>query len=414
MYLSTSSCTLCKEHITSKVKYNLKTSTAEKSNKPLLNFVEVFNKNIIFSHCNICANCYKLINELDVLQQREKEILAILKRYVCSKEGNSDNSVETTSEAETNTVYVKEEIQLPDVDLKNLPIKIKRVPPKQEHTSSDYDMNNICDFDEYLCDSLLTNTATDNGNDAFERIQNSIKEDLFRHAAEQQNKTKPSSALCEICGQNFKSKNGYENHMKKHNSADDDFKLLTLNKGEEEDYQCPICGKEFNQKISKKRHMAIHTGETRYQCEHCGKKFIHHSSFNMHMKIHAGVRNYKCTLCHREFLNSSHLKRHVRSLHIGEKRYACDICGKKFGERYNLEAHIRVLHKEIEEEPMENYVEEEVTAVNEMPNVKTESATVIYQLQDDGTFLGGVTLLKNDAELVNSVVVSDPNILYSL
>lgn len=84
--------------------------------------------------------------------------------------------------------------------------------------------------------------------------------DLSKHVEEVMNKNKPShNILCEICGQSFKTKNGYENHIKKHDSVEDDIRLLGLNK--EGPCFCNICGKCFSQKASLSRHLPIHTGK---------------------------------------------------------------------------------------------------------------------------------------------------------
>lgn len=77
------------------------------------------------------------------------------------------------------------------------------------------------------------------------------------------NKSKPvKNILCEICGQSFKTKAGYENHLKKHDDIEDEIKLLALNKQDDNCWFCNICGKNFNQKNALARHVPIHTGET--------------------------------------------------------------------------------------------------------------------------------------------------------
>ncbi|KAL1490465.1 hypothetical protein ABEB36_013153 [Hypothenemus hampei] len=343
MYLPTSKCVLCSEQIR-KLKYNLKNTYSQTSNLQLIKFVEKLYKNVFLLHCNICTSCYDLLNELDAIQQREKELYSQLK-YVISK-SQAFGSVKTEPEDIKIDVYEdeselfmskylkklpdkpkdEEEIKIEGIDLKGLPIKVKRIKvnPKKPREEKSNKSNN---------------------EKIFEQIQSSIQMDLTKHVIEYMHKTKPiRNVLCEICGQNFKTKSGYDNHMKKHGNVEDEIKLLSLNKSEEKS-SCNICGKTFNQKGSLVRHLAIHTGESRYQCEECGKKFLHHSSFTMHKKIHAGQRNFKCDTCNHCFLTNSHLQRHRRSTHDKERNHICEYCSKKFCEHYNLLAHIKLVHE---------------------------------------------------------------------
>ncbi|XP_066143944.1 zinc finger protein 8-like [Euwallacea fornicatus] len=342
MFLPRSKCVICGENI-ARIKFNLKTTKSEKSKTLLLKFVEKLYKNISFLHCNICSSCYQLLNELDVIQQREKELFTQLKDFI-SKVENCKTSRILRQPLKIGKDDMDDELdpeepedKLPDLNLKNLPIKVKRI----RRTTDDPAISEKI--------SLIPESDSDNdmrNEKVFEQIQSSIQMDLSKHIVQHMTKSKPKTVLCEICGQSFKTKSGYENHMKKHEGAEDEMRLLGLNKMIEGPCFCDVCGKGFNQKASLSRHFVIHTGESRYQCEACGKKFLHHSSFNMHKKIHAGERNFKCDMCDHRFLTNSHLKRHLRATHEKEKNHNCMSCGKKFTENYNLIAHMKIVHKE--------------------------------------------------------------------
>ncbi|CAG9771757.1 unnamed protein product [Ceutorhynchus assimilis] len=365
MYLTRSSCVICGEHI-NKIQYNLKTTFAEKSNVLLIKLVEKFYKNVLFLHCNICSACYEVLNELDAIQHRQKELFTKLKENIsriektnldtnlssdnedyfdytdmanCSSPKSPSPSKSTIIEGQLKKDYSseEEEIKVDSIDLKKLPITIKRVKPIIETSMIDVEPSR-----EII--SRVTKKQVAENDKLFEKIQSSIKKELSNHV-EQANKEKPKDFLCEICGMSFRMQVGYLKHIKKHDDADDEIKLLALNKQSDE-CLCNVCGKSFQQKAALKRHLHLHTGVPRFQCEHCGKDFIHQSSFRMHLKIHANVRDAVCEICKHAFLTQSHLKRHLRTAHQpSAKDYACNLCSKKFAEQHNLNTHLKKFHQ---------------------------------------------------------------------
>ncbi|XP_030753818.1 zinc finger protein 665-like [Sitophilus oryzae] len=337
MYLQRSYCVLCSEHI-SNIQYNLKTTNSEKSNILLIKFVEEIYKNVFLTHCNICHNCYDLLNELDTIQVREKELFDKLKSYVAQVEKLSqptslDIKEEDVDDDNLDNCSLKSEPEfvLEGVNLNKLPIKIKRVPSKKSSTGKRQNrvIENSDDDDD---------NDADDDKDAFEKVQSLIKIELSKHKSTRKSKV-AKDILCEMCGQSFKTRFKYEKHLIMH---DDTYVSTAVNHRQE--WLCHVCQKVFTQKVSLKRHLFIHSGQSRYQCEQCGKKFVHHSSFDVHKKIHAGLRNYQCNLCEKKFYMNSHLTRHMRATHMNIKDYECPTCGKEFAENYNLIAHMK-LHK---------------------------------------------------------------------
>lgn len=124
MHLQRTHCILCGEHIIH-IQYNLKTTHSVKSNVVLIKFVEQIYKNVFLMHCNICTNCYNLLNEIDAIQLREKELYNKLKNYIL-KVDNSSIKV-GSEESFKNLTKEKTDNVIECVDMKKLPIKIRKV-----------------------------------------------------------------------------------------------------------------------------------------------------------------------------------------------------------------------------------------------------------------------------------------------
>lgn len=133
MYLARSSCVICREQI-DKIQYNLKTTHSKKSNQLLIKLVEDLYRNIAFLHCNICTECHDLLNELDLVQYREKELYAQLKTYISKVEASKTSDM-VSSKLEPENLDETVCLEIPDIDLKGLPIKVKRVKCKSEETT---------------------------------------------------------------------------------------------------------------------------------------------------------------------------------------------------------------------------------------------------------------------------------------
>lgn len=93
--------------------------------------VEDLYRNVAFLHCNICGDCHELLNELDFVKYREKELYAQLKSYISKVEASKTSDM-ISSRLEPDNLAEMECVQIPDIDLKGLPIKVKRVKCKSE------------------------------------------------------------------------------------------------------------------------------------------------------------------------------------------------------------------------------------------------------------------------------------------
>lgn len=159
MFLPLSKCIICHDHI-AKVKYNLKSTYSEKSKVLLIKLVEKLYENIVFLHCNICTACYELLNELDTIQQREKQLYEQLNGYFSKLESSGSKVPKNNKTAPEDAARLcpdfdgggpeasTDSLQIGDIDFKKLPIKVTRVKTKndekfpQETTEVDLEQQN--------------------------------------------------------------------------------------------------------------------------------------------------------------------------------------------------------------------------------------------------------------------------------
>lgn len=77
---------------------------------------------------------------------------------------------------------------------------------------------------------------------------------------------------------------------------------------------CIPCGKGFKSRMGYNNHMKMyHTkeGEVQtYKCEVCGKSCATRSQLNVHMRSHSDQQNYFCVTCNKAFKHKFNLQRH--------------------------------------------------------------------------------------------------------
>ncbi|KAK3095484.1 hypothetical protein FSP39_015228 [Pinctada imbricata] len=116
--------------------------------------------------------------------------------------------------------------------------------------------------------------------------------------------------VCEICGQNYKTKRSLTRHLWGHRQM-----------SERKKTKCDKC----SQVLSSHQHYLIHYGRTHLTVEEMG-------SFPL--------KTYKCEICNKICMCKWKLKVHMR-IHTGEKPNKCRHCGKGFAERCNMLVHER-------------------------------------------------------------------------
>ncbi|XP_065355092.1 zinc finger and SCAN domain-containing protein 31-like [Calliphora vicina] len=145
---------------------------------------------------------------------------------------------------------------------------------------------------------------------------------------------KPSTFMCNICGNVYSKKPLFQHHMRMHSDV--------------KPYQCELCDKSYRIMSDLRNHMYRHTGEKPFKCKYCDRHFMDRSSRHRHERIHTNSRPYKCNICTKSFSYSAILKNHLK-LHSGEKDYICSICNKSFTLAHQLKAHmLTISHKQKE------------------------------------------------------------------
>ncbi|XP_017482813.1 PREDICTED: myoneurin-like [Rhagoletis zephyria] len=168
-------------------------------------------------------------------------------------------------------------------------------------------------------------------------------------------KIKPTTYICDICGNIYPSQGRLTEHIKLHKGI--------------KPHECEICGHCFAQTQQLTRHMNTHTGNRPYKCSYCPAAFADLSTRNKHHRIHTNERPYVCDVCGKSFTYTNTLKFH-KMIHTGEKPHVCDICGKGFQQAYKLRNHkmtherkgVGIKMEPIEVEALESYQEVNPTA----------------------------------------------------
>ncbi|CAF1075505.1 unnamed protein product [Adineta ricciae] len=133
---------------------------------------------------------------------------------------------------------------------------------------------------------------------------------------------------CQICRQQFDSRQTYLAHYRTHlenSNEDDKVGLLDYN----------------NVDNNSER-----PGESRnYSCKICLKRFSRSDMLNRHLRLHSGIRPYRCAMCNTHFSRSDHLSTHLRT-HTGEKPYTCPECSYAACRRDMITRHLKVHSKQ--------------------------------------------------------------------
>lgn len=131
--------------------------------------------------------------------------------------------------------------------------------------------------------------------------------------------------VCEICGKNFKTNFGRQDHTK-------------LIHGGIKPYKCATCFQSFPRKKSYQEHQNIHTGLKPNVCKICGAAFTHESMLRYHKRTHEIPVIQHCEICNKTFNHIRSLKTHLKT-HTNTQRHMCTVCGKEFTQKGSLKRH---------------------------------------------------------------------------
>ncbi|XP_067637494.1 uncharacterized protein [Eurosta solidaginis] len=176
---------------------------------------------------------------------------------------------------------------------------------------------------------------------------------------------------CDLCTASFRTKEVYDEHMRRHNdelllpslanmpptpsgndmsgsTLEDDDPLMNMAHHNEcdEGYSCDICGKSFENMVYLNAHRAQHRTlvdhHRTYRCEYanCGRLFSSQQLLMSHAKQHNYEEEHKCNVCGKIFKSLKNLMNH-KQIHDAIKRYVCKICGSAFAQAAGLYLHKR-------------------------------------------------------------------------
>ncbi|XP_058177163.1 gastrula zinc finger protein xFG20-1-like [Anopheles ziemanni] len=136
-------------------------------------------------------------------------------------------------------------------------------------------------------------------------------------------KREPQKNVCDICKQEFSSKDNLKSHLMLHSN--------------ERPFGCEICGRRFSKKGNYKVHLMRHSNNRSFPCTQCDMLFVCHINLKNHMRTHTGERPYPCKYCKKTFMYLSEIKRHEYQ-HTGDYPFVCTFCSRKFS-RFGLLKH---------------------------------------------------------------------------
>ncbi|XP_022904694.1 zinc finger protein 271-like [Onthophagus taurus] len=221
-------------------------------------------------------------------------------------------------------------------------------------------------------------------------------------------KTKSSKVhlKCDFCNKNFRSKNGYQLHMKRHTKeplltchiCNKKFTKALLFKHLQTDHEvnvegdnfpCTHCELRFHTLSSLDTHMKEHRKQNdgcikqecddddedeteiknecdlddvkpdedgKYSCKHCAKVLANLEDLKVHLRRHTGISLFSCKICNKAYEKSNHLKRHMSShkkklkltsvKHESRDRKVmqCEFCDRKFKYKKSFTHHMQTEH----------------------------------------------------------------------
>ncbi|XP_062553332.1 transcription factor grauzone-like isoform X2 [Armigeres subalbatus] len=140
--------------------------------------------------------------------------------------------------------------------------------------------------------------------------------------------------ICDTCGREFKTKQCFDNHVRKHMGMLEDTSI-----------ECEVCHVILHNKATLKKHMIakhIKTDDV-FICNICNKQAPNKFALESHKrKVHCEEK-YQCEFCDKRFKNPVTLKEH-RASHTGEILYTCPFCATTFNSKANMYAHRKKVH----------------------------------------------------------------------
>ncbi|QRR11751.1 C2H2-type zinc finger protein (plasmid) [Burkholderia sp. MS455] len=131
-------------------------------------------------------------------------------------------------------------------------------------------------------------------------------------------------APCDLCGRQFKTPDGWKNHMFK------EHKIPNI---------CEFCGNGYATASTLKRHQQhSHVGEQSHPHKAHGKGTPDSNFIGKHAPISVEKRTFVCDVCHKTYSSRRALKMHQLT-HDKGRTYSCTSCDEVFGNSITLARH---------------------------------------------------------------------------
>lgn len=209
--------------------------------------------------------------------------------------------------------------------------KHEKIHEKLENQSKTVDVQNACQ----ICHQQFSSK------DLLEIHENTHKfkcgecekvfDTISHHRQHMPCKKNPKQFACEMCDKTFFSQSALKLHFWVHRTV------------QERPYGCSKCSKKFPTPNALAAHEKIHT-RTEYQphkCEKCPKKFATIFNLNAHRKLHTGEGLFDCSFCDKKF-HTKNLKHQHEKTHSEDRPFFCSYCAKRFKSDRTLEEHERI------------------------------------------------------------------------
>lgn len=144
---------------------------------------------------------------------------------------------------------------------------------------------------------------------------------------------------CDICRKGFLHMHALEMHLPSHETN----RPL---------YICDICGQQFKTKTILLKHANVHKETVDYPCKFCDTAYRTPDGLKIHMiEVHmteeqiksCGLEIFKCEICDKVMARKQHYDRH-KAQHLGLKKYKCEECNMSFYTQYHLNRHYKLHH----------------------------------------------------------------------
>lgn len=144
---------------------------------------------------------------------------------------------------------------------------------------------------------------------------------------------------CDFCRKGFLHTHALETHLLTHETN-------------RPIYICDVCGQQFKTKTILLKHANVHKETVDYPCKFCDTAYRTPDGLKIHMiEVHmseeqiksCGLEIFKCEICDKVMARKQHYDRH-KAQHLGLKKYKCEECNMSFYTQYHLNRHHKLHH----------------------------------------------------------------------